>query len=162
MSNKKLLVNTLLLFVLIALQFTVVPLLSLGTVVPNLPLIFVVYHSFRIKKTSALLLGFFVGIVIDLFLGGVIGASAFAMTIAAYIVTFIPSGFIDKEQFSLRFLTILFLSAGTYSFLYNLLDGEVFVNIFYAILYFGILPAFYTTALSVPLLFLHTEGIINE
>jgi rod shape-determining protein MreD len=161
--NKKILsLNIILLIILFALQFTVVPLISFGAISPNLPLIFVVYHSFRLKKTSALLLGFFVGILIDLINGGVVGASAFAMTVAAYVVTFIPPGFIDKEQFSIRFLLILFLSAAAYSFLYNVLDGEVLVNIFYGIFYFGILPAFYTTALSVPLLFLNSEGILNE
>ncbi len=162
MNKKTLSSNIILIIILFVLQFTVVPLIAFGSIEPNLPLIFVVYHSFRIKKTNAILLGFIIGIFTDLINGGVVGASAFSMTVAAYVVTFIPPGFIDKEQFSVSFLLTLFLSAGAYSLLYNLLDGEVFVNIFYAMFYFGVIPSFYTTALAVPLLFLNSEGILNE
>ena len=162
MKSKDLIIAVVVLFILIVVQMTIVPLISVDYIAPNFLVLFLLYYSFRLSKVKTVLLGFFVGLLYDLALGGVIGASAFSMTLTAYLITFFPSGYFDEERFAIRFLSIAILAGGIYSFFYVYLGGEVAINIFYGLLFYGVLSGIYTAIFALPLLFFGSEKLLNE
>ncbi len=162
MRNRELIKNGIILIILFLLQFTIAPLIAIDSVTPNFLILFIVYYSFKLPKIYSILLGFSIGLIYDLFQGGAIGASAFGMTLAAYIVTFFPTGYFDSEKFSLRFLMITFLSSTVYSFFSLLLAGEVPLTIIADLIFFAFLSGIFTTAFAVPLIFVSSEKILNE
>ncbi len=140
---------------------TIAPLISIDFIAPNFLVLFLLYYSFRLSKVKTVLLGFFIGLFYDLALGGVIGASAFSMTLTAYLITFFPSGYFDEERFAIRFLSITIIAGGIYSFFYIYLSGEVAINIFYGLLFYGLFSGIYTAIFAIPLLLFGSERLLN-
>jgi len=162
LKNKELIAAAVVLIILIVFQMTIIPLISVDYIAPNFLALFILYYSFRLSKVNTVLLGFVTGLLYDLSAGGVVGASAFSMTLTAYIITFFNSGYFDEEKFGLKFLFLAFLSGGIYSFFYIYLGGNVAINIFYGLFYYGLLSGIYTAVFAIPLLFFGSEKLLNE
>lgn len=104
---KRGIVYAILIFVFFILQSTAVQAISLGGVVPNLLIILVVSLAFFRGKKTGLLVGFFCGLLNDLFFGDMIGFYAMIYMMIGYLC-----GFLSKEfyEFDLR-LPLLLIAA---------------------------------------------------
>lgn len=139
---------------LAALQLVVVPLITVLDVAPNLILILIVYCTLIYGQLFGIILGFVLGLLFDLISGGMLGASALAFTVAAFIAGyFYNENKIDINTASILFVIILFLCGFINSFLYSsIMTDNPDVNFINLILEIGILPGFYTAVLGLPII----------
>ena len=77
---------TLLSLLVLLLQTTIVPFISIATIVPDLLLVWIVYIAIREGQFAATAAGFLLGLLVDLLAGqdGMPGLSAFAKTLAGF------------------------------------------------------------------------------
>lgn len=132
---------------LLILQLTVIPLISIFGIVPNLIIITAIYYALLGGQIYGMLLGFLFGLFFDLFSGGVLGSSMLSMTIAVFISGyFYNENRIDTNTSSYFFLIILFISSFANSLVYSF-SGNFNPEIKFTSLLFegALLPAAYTT-----------------
>lgn len=105
---KRGIVYTILIFIVFIIQSTVIHGIRLGGIVPNLLLILVVSFGFFRGQTTGLLLGFFVGLLNDLFLGDILGFYALVYMCIGFFC-----GFANKEfyDYSLKLPLVLIIGA---------------------------------------------------
>jgi len=132
---------------LLIIQLTVIPLISIFDIVPNLLIIMAVYYGLLGGQIYGMILGFLFGFFFDLFSGGVLGASMLSMTISVFISGyFFNENRVDTNTASYFFLVILFISALANSLLYSFAGNFNPEIKFTALIFEGaILPAVYTT-----------------
>ncbi len=132
---------------LLVLQLTVIPLISIYGIVPNLIIITAIYYALLGGQIYGMLLGFIFGFFYDLFSGGVLGASMLSMTISVFISGyFYNENRIDTNTASYFFLVILFISAFANSLVYSFSSNFNPEIKFSSLLFEGaLLPAAYTT-----------------
>lgn len=85
---KKMLILILCILVCFLIQTSVFPYLSMAGIVPNVMLILVVSYAYIIGQKEGMLLGFFVGFLMDLFSGDLIGSYALFYTYIGYFSGF--------------------------------------------------------------------------
>ncbi len=143
--------SILILIVLITLQFTFVPFISINGIIPDLVLIYVVIFTMKFGQSKGSIFGFVVGFFFDVFSGGLIGSAMFSKTLAAFI-----AGYFYKEEYeeifsNLRiFVSIVFLCAFINSFFYAVLgSAEIELNILSLLFINGIFPALYTSLVAI-------------
>jgi rod shape-determining protein MreD len=92
-------------------QTTVVPHLAIGTIVPDLLLIWIVYLGISRGHVSAMTAGFFLGLLMDILAGddGMLGLSSLTKTAAGFL-----AGYTFNENKVVQILSALFsyLSSG--------------------------------------------------
>jgi len=117
----------LILIVLVIIQKTLIPFISLVDVTPDVLLIFVVIVALREGQIAGTVFGFVVGFVIDIVSGEFLGLSALTKTIAGF-----TAGYFYNEMNPLQIL-------GTYTFFVVIAVAAVVHNIIhYAILFQGL------------------------
>ena len=135
---------------LIAIQFFIIPFIALKFIIPNIVLIFAILYSLRYGQISGTFFGFMVGLLFDIFSGGLIGSGMFAFTLISFI-----AGYFYKEDYleviynAKRFLFMIFALSTLFFILYTVLgmqDLEVKQNYNYII--YSLLCGFYTTIFS--------------
>lgn len=151
----------LLLFVLILLQVTVVPLISIARVLPSLPLIGLTFITLREGGLPGMLYAFPAGLLIDLYSGAVVGLSSLSFVSAVFVLGF----FFDPERSQLMIrspravlLTTVaaLISSFIFAFAYLL---RLDVNIWSIIAVHVLGSTLYTATLStVPVLILARTG----
>lgn len=136
-------------FVLIA-QTTLIPLIELKGIIPDLILILLVYYSIKSGQLTGTLLGFTFGLFFDLFTGSALGGAMLSKTVAGFV-----AGYFSVESkrelylTSFYFLLIVFLCALIDSVIYSLFTVvDLNTNIFSLIFQQGLLPALYTSVIS--------------
>ena len=139
---------------LAVLQLTVVPLISVDFIVPDLIVILIVFYTLRNGQIYGSLLGFILGLLFDLASGGLIGASMFSKTLAGFTAGyFYNEKRIESNLDSTMFITIIFMCSFVDSLFYSLLatteSGITLFNLFFE---HGILPAFYTALAALPVI----------
>jgi rod shape-determining protein MreD len=129
------------------IQTTVVPMIAIGSIIPDLIIILVVLISLRHGQLLGTIFGSFSGIVFDIMSGGILGSAMFAKTIGGFIAGyFYNENKIDYNTSSMFFLIIVFISAAVNSFFYLLLtSSEIKLTASYLVLEQGVLPGIYTT-----------------
>ncbi len=144
----------------IALQTTIIPFLSIGTIVPDILLIWLVYIALQKGQIPAIIFGFCIGLVIDLLSSHFLGLTALTKTLAAFCAGyFFNENKIDITVGRYQFLII----TGIISFVHNIIYFVIFVQgsdvtILSAIFYFGLFSALYTVLIAVfPMLFFHRK-----
>lgn len=147
-------------FPLLLIQVTVIPLFSLNGTVPDLLLIVLVFFSLRIGQIYGTILGFVFGFLFDLITGGLIGSAMISKTIAGFI-----AGYFSKEtkrdQYlrSFLFCLIVLLCAAIDSIIYSFFSSiDLSSNILLLLFEQGLLPALYTSAVSMIMLLFSTRG----
>ena len=85
---KKMLILILCILVCFLIQTSVFPYFSMAGIVPNVMLILVVSYAYIIGQKEGMLLGFFVGFLMDLFSGDLIGSYALFYTYIGYFSGF--------------------------------------------------------------------------
>ncbi|MBQ3513747.1 MAG: rod shape-determining protein MreD [Lachnospiraceae bacterium] len=85
---KKLLILILCILVCFLIQTSLLPYFSLAGIVPNIMLILVVSYAYIVGQKEGMLLGFFVGLLMDLFCGELMGPYALFYTYIGYFSGF--------------------------------------------------------------------------
>ncbi|MBU2492564.1 MAG: rod shape-determining protein MreD [Bacteroidetes bacterium] len=150
----RLLIPILIFIPLAILQLTVVPLISIDFIVPDLILILLVFFTLRNGQIYGSILGFLLGLLFDLVSGGLIGAAMFSKTLAGFLAGyFFSEKRVETNLDSTMFIVIIFICAFVDSLFYSLLaSSETDITIINLFFEFGILPAFYTAAVSLPII----------
>lgn len=132
---------------LLILQLTVIPLISVFGVVPNLIIIAAIYYALHGGQIYGMILGFLFGFFFDLLSGGVLGASMLSMTIAVFLSGyFYNENRVDTNTSTYFFLVILFIAAFISSLIYSFAGNfNPEVQFTALILEGALLPAVYTT-----------------
>lgn len=133
-----------------ALQMTLIPVISINGISPDLILILLVLGAIRFGQVYGLLTGFSFGLVFDIFSGGIVGSFALSKTIAGFLAGyFYNEKNTDSGMSILNFTLIVLLTAVVERFFYSIvsLSGtEInFLSIFFNR---ALLNGIYTAALS--------------
>jgi len=148
--NKSYLFSILLFIPVLIIQTTVIPLISIGQVVPDLILILLVYYSITEGQIYGTVLGFIYGFIFDLVTGSLLGSTMIAKTVAGFIAGYFSSeNKIDNYLMFFNFGMIVFLTALIEQIIYSFFSSFDFsTNIFLILFQNAFLPAFYTALLS--------------
>ena len=161
---KNLIIPILFFIPLALLQLTVIPFISYQNISPDLLIILVVYFTLLRGQLFGTILGFIVGILFDLASGGLLGSTAFAYTLSAFITGyFYNEKKITPNLTSLNFSLIVLLAATLAIFLISVLTlTRTNLSIVYLVFNGGVIPGFYTAFLSVFLLVFKPKRRIEE
>ena len=141
-----------LLIVLATLQITIVPMVAIGSVIPNLIVILVVTFSLFYGQFYGTIFGAVCGLSFDLISGGAVGTAMFSLTLSGFIAGYFYNENKTESNVSSMFLVlIVFICAAINSFFYMLLtSSEIKFTASHLILEQGILPGVYTALLALP------------
>ena len=141
---------------LIALQFTIIPVISVKFIIPNIVLIFVVLYTLKFGQINGTLYGFLVGVVFDFASAGFIGSGMFAFTLSSFV-----AGYFYKEDYlevlnNLKvFLPLMLFLSILFFLLYSVLGMQTIeVEQNYSFILYAVLCGFYTTIISLALFIL--------
>jgi rod shape-determining protein MreD len=136
---------------LLILQTTFIPFLSLADFLPDILLIWVVYVAVRRGQVEATITGFLVGLLQDAVSMQFFGLGALTKTIAGFVAGyFFNENSTEQTLGSYRFLTIILVS----SFVHNIIYYGIFLqgiqdSVVPVMLEFSIATSLYTALLSV-------------
>lgn len=132
------------------IQTTVVPLVSIGEVVPDLILILLVYYSMTEGQIYGTVLGFIYGLFFDLVTGSLLGSTMIAKTVAGFVAGYFSSeNKVDIYLMFFNFGLIVFLAALVDQIIYSFFSAfDISSNILMIFFQNAFLPAFYTALLS--------------
>ncbi len=151
---KQILILIFLFTLLAALQITVVPLISISGIAPNLLIVLITFYALKNGQSFAILLGFTFGFLFDLISGGVIGVNMFAMTISGFIAGYFYNE--NKIEINIATMNLFYINlvvATVYSFLYTLIAAAgPELNLFILLVEGSFLPAVYTSVFALPVL----------
>lgn len=142
---------SILLFIpVLIIQTTVVPLISIGQVIPDLILILLVYYSITEGQIYGTVLGFFYGLIFDLVTGSLLGSAMISKTVAGFVAGYFSSeNKIDIYLMFFNFGMIVFLSALVDQIIYSFFSAfDISSNILMIFFQNAFLPAFYTALLG--------------
>lgn len=130
------------------------PFISIGAIVPNLLVVLLVYFTLKYGQIYGTILGSILGILFDIVTGGFLGSLMFSLTLSGFVSGYFYSE--TRQEFytsTYFFLLIIFITAFANSFLALLLSSaEVKLSASSLILEQGVLPAIYTSIISLPIL----------
>ena len=136
---------------LLILQTTFIPFLSLAGFLPDILLIWVVYVAVRRGQVEATITGFLVGVLQDAVSMQFFGLGALTKTIAGFVAGyFFNENNTEQTLGSYRFLTVILVS----SFVHNIIYYGIFLqgiqdSVVPVMLEFSIATSLYTALLSV-------------
>lgn len=132
------------------IQSTVIPLISIGEVIPDLILILLVYYSITEGQIYGTVLGFIYGLCFDFVTGSLLGSAMIAKTVAGFVAGYFSSeNKVDIYLMFFNFGLIVFLAALVDQIIYSFFSAFDFsTNLFLIFFQNAFLPAFYTALLS--------------
>ena len=150
MIKTQYIISIILFFPLLLIQTTIVPLLAIDTVLPDLILILLVYYSIKEGQIYGSVLGFIYGFLIDIITGTTLGSAMIAKTLAGFTAGYFSSEN-KKDQYliSYNFALIVLLSSlidSTVNAFFSSINFSA--NIFLIFFEHALLPAIYTSALA--------------
>ena len=150
-------------FVLLIVQANLVDMISLRGITPDLLLIFIVTLAVREGQVYVLPWGFFLGLVLDLSTGTVIGLSAFSKTVAAFTAGYFYSeNKIVMTLATYRFLLLVFFTAFVHNAVYFVIftmGGDI--GFFGAVFGVGLASALFTTTVAILPMLVTARGRIS-
>ena len=151
--------HVILLIILGIVQLAVIPLISIGSVVPDLVMILVVFLALKYGQLYGTAFGAIAGLYFDLISGGIIGSAMFAKTISGFVAGYFYSdNKIEYNTATMFMLLIVFISSSINSFFYLLISSsEIKLTASHLILEQGILPGVYTTLFAIPVVVLNQK-----
>jgi rod shape-determining protein MreD len=144
-------ISILLFFPLLVIQTTVVQLVSINGVVPDLILILLVFYAVKYGQIYGTVLGFIYGFLFDLITGSLIGSAMLSKTIAGFIAGYFSNEnkrevYLKSYVFSLIVLLCCLADSVVYSFFSSIdLSKSILVLFFEQ----AMLPALYTAVISI-------------
>ncbi len=150
MMKPQYIISILLFFPLLLIQTTIVPLLSIDTVVPDLIIILLVYYSITQGQIYGTVLGFIYGFLFDIITGSLIGSTMIAKTMAGFTAGYFSSeNKRDQYLVAYNFALIVLLSSLIDSTVNAFFTSMNFTsNILLIFFQFALLPAIYTAAIA--------------
>ncbi|HLF15376.1 MAG TPA: rod shape-determining protein MreD [Bacteroidota bacterium] len=149
--------------VLLLVQANLVDMISLRGITPDLLLIFIVTLAVREGQVYVLPWGFFLGLVLDLSTGTVIGLSAFSKTVAAFTAGYFYSeNKIVMTLATYRFLLLVFFTASVHNAVYFVIftmGGDI--GFFGAVFGVGLASALFTTTVAILPMLVTARGRIS-
>ena len=153
----------LLFFVLLLLQATVINLISINGIVPDLILILLVFYSIKNNQIFGMLLGFIFGLLFDLITGSLLGSSIISKTICGFTAGYFSNE--NKRELYLNsyaFPLIVLLCGIIDSFVYSFFSSSNINSSFmFLMLQQGIFPGIYTAGISLIVLFFRPKRSIR-
>jgi len=150
MIKPQYIISILLFFPLLLVQTTIVPLLAIDTVIPDLILILLVYYSITQGQIYGTVLGFIYGFLFDIITGSLLGSAMIAKTLAGFTAGYFSAeNKRDQYLVSYYFALIVLISSLTDSTINAFFSSISFTsNIFLIFFQYALLPAIYTSAIA--------------
>jgi len=142
-------------FVVLLVQISIIPLLSISGIIPDLILITLVYYSISRNQLYGTVLGASYGLLIDLITGNLLGSSMLAKTIAGFAAGYF-SGETKKDintstyNFSFIVLMCAMINDVVFSF-FSAFDIQT--NMVTLLFEQALIPSLYTAVVSVLFIF---------
>lgn len=150
MIKPQYIISILLFFPLLLVQTTIVPLLAIDTVIPDLILILLVYYAVTQGQIYGTILGFIYGFLFDIITGSLLGSTMIAKTMAGFTAGYFSSeNKQDQYLISYNFALIVMLSSLIDSTINAFFSSINFTsNIFVLFFQYALLPTIYTAAIA--------------
>ncbi len=144
------LIPVLIFLIVLLLQVTVIPLISIDGIIPDLILILLVYYSISYGQVYGTVLGAAYGLLFDLATGTLLGSMMLSKSIAGFIAGYYSSEtrrekYLYTYSFTIIVLSCALVDSVIYSF-FSALDFNT--NIFKLFFDQALLPALYTAVIS--------------
>jgi rod shape-determining protein MreD len=150
-------------FIVLLLQTTVVNLISINYIVPDLILILLVFYTIKNNQIYGMVLGFIFGFLFDIITGSLLGSSVISKTITGFTAGYFSNE--NKRELYLKsyaFPLIVLLCGIIDSFVYSFFSSSnLNSNFMLIMLQQGIFPGVYTAALSIIVLFFMPKRSIH-
>jgi len=148
------------------LQTTVLDLIRVAGVKPDLILLLVTFNGFLQGSREGSFFGFTGGLLKDLLVGGNIGHNALAAAAAGYLAGFFGSRFYKDNVFIVIFVTMITSLAGQVVYYVLLIFLGIFIPPWHALIFVMLLTSVYN-ALMVPIFYgrfyrSSTRGLLCE
>jgi rod shape-determining protein MreD len=142
-------------FVVLLVQLTVIPLIAIAGVIPDLVLVSLVYYSISRDQFYGTVLGASYGFLIDLITGSLLGSSMLSKTIAGFTAGYFSTE--TKKEININtyiFSLIVFICALIDSVIFSFFSAfDVQTNIFKLLFEQALLPSIYTAMVSILFIF---------
>ncbi len=142
-------------FAVLLVQLTVIPLIVIGGVIPDLVLISLVYYSISRDQFYGTVLGASYGVFLDLITGSLLGSSMLSKTIAGFTAGYFSTE--TKKEININtyiFSLIVFICAMIDSIIFSFFSAfDVQTNIFKLLFEQALLPSLYTAMVSILFIF---------
>lgn len=143
--------SVLLFFPVLIAQITVVPLIAVNGVIPDLIIVLLVYYTLQLGQMEGTILGFTYGLFYDLITGGLLGSSMLSKSLTGFIAGYFYNE--NKKDVYLKsymFPLIVFLGSTIDSFMLSFFStSELNTNVFGLFVQQGLLPGIYTVVFSI-------------
>jgi len=142
-------------FPVLLIQITVIPLISIDGIIPDLILILLVYYSISYNQIYGTVLGASYGFLFDLITGSLLGSMMLSKTVVGFIAGYY-SAETQRDKFlnTYAFTFIVLLCAVIDSIIYSFFSAVDFnTNIFKLFFDQALLPALYTGVVSTIIIF---------
>jgi len=144
-------------FPLLLLQSTLIPLISIAGVIPDIILILLVYFTLRTGQIHGTVLGFIYGFLLDMITGNIFGSAMISKTISGFITGY----FYNENKLDIYFKSVVFslivlLSSTIDSFIFSFFSSvELEKSILLRFFEQGMFPGIYTAVISLVLVMFH-------
>jgi rod shape-determining protein MreD len=150
-------------FPVIIIQTTIIPLISINGVVPDLILILLVFYAARKGQIYGTILGFIFGFLFDLITGSLLGSAMLSKTLTGFIAGYFYN---ENEQdiyfksyaFALIVLLCGIIDSIVYSFFSTI---EFSTNILLLFFEQGFMPGLYSSVVSVFIIIFYPKRYLN-
>jgi rod shape-determining protein MreD len=135
---------------LLLIQTTVIPLLAIDIVIPDLILILLVYYSITQGQIYGSVLGFIYGFLIDIITGTTLGSAMIAKTLAGFTAGYFSSENKTDQYLIPYYFAMIVLFASLIDSTINAFFSSInfTANIFLVFFQYALLPAIYTAAIA--------------
>lgn len=145
------LISVLLFFPLLLIQTTVIPLIAVNGIIPDLVLILLVFYAVRYGQMYGTVLGFIYGFLFDIITGSLLGSTMLSKTLTGFIAGYFSHEnkrdlYLRSYSFSLIVLLCSVIDSVVNSFFSTV---ELNTNILHLIFQQGLLPGIYTAVVSI-------------
>ena len=152
--TREYLISILLFFPLLIIQTTLIPLIAVNGIAPDLIIILLVFYTVRNGQIYGTVLGFIYGFLFDLITGSLLGSSMLAKTLAGFIAGYFSNeNKRDTYLKSYNFALIVFLCSVINSVINAFFSSiDLNTNLLLLIFQLGLLPGLYTAIVSLIIL----------
>ena len=159
----KFIISIILFFPLLLIQTTIVPLIAINGVIPDLILILLVFYALRYGQIYGTVLGFVYGFLFDVITGSLIGSTMLAKTLSGFVAGYFYNENKQEQYIKSLFFCLIVLLCGVidsvvYSF-FSTIDFSS--NVLLLVFEQGMLPGFYTAVISLIVVIFFPRSRIN-
>ena len=150
-------------FPLLVIQTTIIPLVSINGIVPDLILILLVFYSMRLGQIYGTILGFIYGFLFDIITGNLLGSTMLSYTLAGFIAGYFSNEnkrdiYFKSYSFALIVFLCTVIESVIKSFFTSIDLNMSLVNLFFRQ---GLFPGLYTSLLSVVVIMFYPKRSLS-